>query len=170
MPINQLSLPRRPAAAGLEPISNPSFPVPARRRPNGLTRLAAVLIVANRMRRLKRKKSRRVRGACSASASRPSLLKKKTLAEPKTKARCCKPLVDPGTEQQLQAYEEALQHFQQQKYAKAKPLFEKVIAGPKKELADRARIHLRILRTAHAAPTSPSRRALPKSTISTAWP
>ncbi len=37
-----------------------------------------------------------------------------------------------------------MQHFQQQKYQKAKPLLEKVIAGPSKEFADRARVHLRI--------------------------
>ena len=53
-------------------------------------------------------------------------------------------MVDPAVEQQLKHYEEALQHFQQQRYAKAKPLFEKALAGPSKEFADRARVHLRI--------------------------
>jgi Flp pilus assembly protein TadD len=47
-------------------------------------------------------------------------------------------------EQQLRLYEEAVQLFQQQKYLKAKVVLEKVISGPGKELADRARVHLRI--------------------------
>jgi len=63
-------------------------------------------------------------------------------------------------EEQLKQYEEALHNFQQQKYAKAKPLFEKVAAGPSREYADRARVHLRIaeqrLRPADApSPRSP---------------
>jgi len=53
-------------------------------------------------------------------------------------------LVDPAVEAQLKVFEEALAHFQQQRYAKAKPLFEKVLTGPSKEFADRARVHLRI--------------------------
>jgi tetratricopeptide (TPR) repeat protein len=52
--------------------------------------------------------------------------------------------VDPAVVQQLKSYEEALQYFQQQKYAKSKPIFEKVLAGPNKEFADRAKVHLRI--------------------------
>jgi tetratricopeptide (TPR) repeat protein len=71
-------------------------------------------------------------------------LNKKTLARHKSKDKTPKPIVDPAVEQQLKVYEEALQHFQQQRFAKAKPLFEKVIAGPSKEFADRARVHLRI--------------------------
>lgn len=53
-------------------------------------------------------------------------------------------MVDPAVEQQLKVFEDALQNFQQQRYAKARPLFEKVLAGPSKEFADRARVHLRI--------------------------
>jgi tetratricopeptide (TPR) repeat protein len=71
-------------------------------------------------------------------------LSKKHLADKKGKAKMHKPVVDPAVEQQLKMYEEALQHFQQQRYAKAKPLFEKVLTGPSKEFADRARVHLRI--------------------------
>jgi tetratricopeptide (TPR) repeat protein len=52
--------------------------------------------------------------------------------------------VDPALQQQLKLYEEGVQAFQQQKYAKAKLSLEKVIAGPGKELADRARMHLRV--------------------------
>ena len=50
-----------------------------------------------------------------------------------------------------------MQHFQQQKYAKAKPEFEKVVAGPGKDLADRARVHLRIIeqRMQRSEPVTP---------------
>jgi tetratricopeptide (TPR) repeat protein len=44
----------------------------------------------------------------------------------------------------LQSYEQALRLLQSQKFDKAKPLFEKVIASGPKELADRATIHLSI--------------------------
>jgi tetratricopeptide (TPR) repeat protein len=68
--------------------------------------------------------------------------------------------VDPAIQQQLKTYEEALQHFHQQRYSKAKPLFEKALVGPSKEFADRARVHLRITEqrlqpAVAAAPRSP---------------
>jgi tetratricopeptide (TPR) repeat protein len=69
-------------------------------------------------------------------------------------------VVDPAAEQQLKSYEEALQHFQQQKYAKAKPLFEKVLTGPNRELADRARTHVRLAEQR----MQPSEQATPRST------
>jgi tetratricopeptide (TPR) repeat protein len=51
---------------------------------------------------------------------------------------------DPAAVQQLKAYEEGLKHFQQQRFPRAKVSLERVLEGPSKELADRARIHLRI--------------------------
>ena len=74
-----------------------------------------------------RKPARRRRARVSTS-SRPtrSLLKRKTLAAPKKKAPVYHVKPDPLAEQQLKNYEEGLQYFQQQKYAKAKPVFEKV--------------------------------------------
>ena len=60
-------------------------------------------------------------------------------------AEAVRQMVDPLFEQQLKLYEQAVQHFQQQKFVKAKELLEKVQAGPGKELADRARVHLRIV-------------------------
>lgn len=42
----------------------------------------------------------------------------------------------------LQQYETAVRYLQEQKFEKAKGLFEKVVAGPVLELADRARLHL----------------------------
>ena len=50
----------------------------------------------------------------------------------------------PAKQQQLKLYEEALRHFQQQKFSRAKEILERVIEGPSKELSDRARVHLRI--------------------------
>ena len=67
-------------------------------------------------------------------------LKRKGLAKEPPRAP-----IDPAVEQQLKSFEEAVQNFHQQKYAKAKPMFEKVISGPGKDLADRARVHLRII-------------------------
>lgn len=46
--------------------------------------------------------------------------------------------------QALQSYEQALKLLQGQKFDKAKPLFEKIIASGPRELVDRAKIHLNI--------------------------
>lgn len=59
---------------------------------------------------------------------------------------------DQATVQQLKAYEEGLKHFQQQRFSRAKEALERVIEGPSKELADRARIHLRICAQRISAP------------------
>jgi tetratricopeptide (TPR) repeat protein len=53
-------------------------------------------------------------------------------------------LVDPQVRAQLKTYEEAVLLVHQQKYQRAKQELEKVIAGPSKELADRAQMHLRV--------------------------
>ena len=52
--------------------------------------------------------------------------------------------VDPQVQAQMKVYEVAMALFHQQKFQRAKQELEKVIAGPSKELADRARTHLRI--------------------------
>ena len=49
---------------------------------------------------------------------------------------------DPHFAQALQSYEAGLRAMQEHKFDKAKPHFQKVIAGPSKELADRANVHL----------------------------
>src|SRR6202049_4397420 len=49
---------------------------------------------------------------------------------------------DPRVTQALQNYESGLRALQEHKFDKAKPLFEKVLAGPSKELTDRAAVHL----------------------------
>jgi len=81
----------------------------------------------------------------SSADGRHKLLKKKELVSKSGKASQPRVLVDPAAEEQLKQYEEALQHFQEQKYAKAKILFEKALSGPSRECADRARVHLRIV-------------------------
>ncbi|MFY9911702.1 MAG: hypothetical protein WAK56_17795 [Candidatus Sulfotelmatobacter sp.] len=49
---------------------------------------------------------------------------------------------DPRYTQALQSYEAGLRSLQERKFEKAKPLFQKVLAGPSKELCDRASVHL----------------------------
>ena len=51
---------------------------------------------------------------------------------------------DPRVTQALQNYEAGLRALQEHKFEKAKPLFQKVLAGPSKELTDRATVHLSI--------------------------
>ena len=54
------------------------------------------------------------------------------------------PTEDPRFSQAVQAYEQALKALQAQKFDRAKPLFEKVVASGSKELIDRALVHLNI--------------------------
>jgi tetratricopeptide (TPR) repeat protein len=59
------------------------------------------------------------------------------------KATAKKPVTDdPRYNQALQSYESGLRAMQEHKFDKAKPHFQKVIASPSKELADRASVHL----------------------------
>ena len=51
---------------------------------------------------------------------------------------------DPRAAQTLQNYEAGLRALQEHKFEKAKPLFQKVLAGTSRELCDRAAIHLSI--------------------------
>jgi tetratricopeptide (TPR) repeat protein len=54
-------------------------------------------------------------------------------------------LVDPRVQAQMKLYEEAMSLFHQQRFQRSKQELEKVLEGPSKELADRARTHLRIV-------------------------
>src|SRR5579863_7003024 len=54
-------------------------------------------------------------------------------------------MVDPRVQAQMKLYEEAMGLFHQQKFQRSKQELEKVLEGPSKELADRARTHLRIV-------------------------
>ncbi len=91
------------------------------------------------------KTSKRKPGATGSTDGRPKPIKKKGLDSHSGKIEHPRVLVDPAVEEQLKQYEEALQLFQEQKYAKAKILFEKTLEGPTREFADRARVHLRIV-------------------------
>src|SRR3984893_19513492 len=79
-----------------------------------------------------------------AGRSRPKSKKKKNLPPPPPAQRGGVELVDPLVQAQLKTYDEALSLFHQQKFAKAKQELEEVLRGPSKELADRARMHIKI--------------------------
>jgi tetratricopeptide (TPR) repeat protein len=53
-------------------------------------------------------------------------------------------MMDPQVQAQMKLYEEGVRFFQQQKFQKALLALEKVVAGPSSEIADRARIHIRV--------------------------
>jgi tetratricopeptide (TPR) repeat protein len=76
------------------------------------------------------------------SRSKPQ--KKKDFRPPPPAQRGGVELVDPRVQAQLKVYDEALALFHQQKFARAKQELEKVLEGPSKELADRARMHVKI--------------------------
>ena len=86
------------------------------------------------------------------------LLKNKEEKRLAAHAEAVRQMVDPQFEHQLKIYEQAVQQFQQQKLLKAKELLEKVLAGPSKELADRAQVHLRIIEQRLAKQPAPSLR------------
>ena len=60
---------------------------------------------------------------------------------------------DPRAAQALQNYEAGLRALQEHKFDKAKPLFQKVLAGPSRELTDRATVHLSICNQRLERPT-----------------
>ena len=105
------------------------------------------------------KTRKRSGGRESGSSSRNSKsLKHKADSKTAAHAEAVRQMVDPLFEQQLKVYEQAVQHFHQQKLGKAKELLEKAIAGPSKELADRAQIHLRITEQRMAKQAAPALR------------
>jgi tetratricopeptide (TPR) repeat protein len=70
--------------------------------------------------------------------------KRKPLAPAHPPQRGGVEMVDPLVQAQMKIYDEALSLFHQQKFQRAKQELEKVVAGPSKELADRARMHIKI--------------------------
>src|SRR5882672_189582 len=95
------------------------------------------------------------RKSSHSSRTRKSL-KNKSVNATAAHAEAVRQMADPQFEQQLKLYEQAVQHFHQQKFAKAKELLEKAMTGPSKELADRAQVHLRITEQRMAKQASPS--------------
>jgi tetratricopeptide (TPR) repeat protein len=83
-----------------------------------------------------------VRRKTASNGNRKSLTRKGLASE---RARLAPPDPDaPAKQAQLKLYEEALRYFQEQKFARAQQLLEKVLEGPSKELGDRAKVHMRI--------------------------
>jgi len=85
--------------------------------------------------------ARHSKGAARSSSKSQ---KKKAFPPPPPAQRGGVELVDPRVQAQLKVYDEALALFHQQKFARAKQELEKVLEGPSKELADRARMHVKI--------------------------
>ena len=81
----------------------------------------------------------------SAGHGSSKAMKKKSLGTPPPPQRGGVEMVDPRVQAQLRLYDEALALFHQQKFSRAKQELEEVLKGPSKELADRARMHLKIV-------------------------
>jgi tetratricopeptide (TPR) repeat protein len=96
------------------------------------------------MARAKKSPKRRSARTSPVSAGRAKLLKAKMVKKFVPARVPTIDMVNPGVQQQLKQYEEALLLFQQQKFVKAKEILEKIIGGPSKELGDRAGVHLRV--------------------------
>jgi tetratricopeptide (TPR) repeat protein len=107
------------------------------------------------MGRTKTTKRRNLRVRENAQASHNHLKTKGLAGGTANRKVVVREIVDPRVQQQLKQYEEALRYFQQQKFHKAKQVLEKVIAGPSKELADRAQVHLRISEQRISRPPTP---------------
>jgi tetratricopeptide (TPR) repeat protein len=90
-------------------------------------------------------KTKKSSSGSSARSKAPSKSqKRKPLAPAHPPQRGGVEMVDPRVQAQMKIYDEALGLFHQQKFQRAKQELEKVIAGPSKELADRARMHIKI--------------------------
>ena len=87
------------------------------------------------------KAGRRVRPAHPVAKGRKRLKKAKK-AKRVQKAKKLKKVVDPRVAQAMKQYEEAMRQFNKQSYRRAKAVFEKVVVGYSRELAERARVHL----------------------------
>ena len=87
---------------------------------------------------------RRIARTSAASAGRAKLLKAKMVRKPEPARVPPIDLVNPAVQQQLKQYEDALRLFQQQRFLKAKEILERILAGPSRELADRAGVHIRV--------------------------
>jgi tetratricopeptide (TPR) repeat protein len=89
-------------------------------------------------------KARKSSSRSDAKAKPSKMKKRKGLSAPPPVQRGGVELVNPLVQAQMKTYDEALALFHQQKYAKAKQELEKVVEGPSKELADRAKMHIKI--------------------------
>jgi tetratricopeptide (TPR) repeat protein len=104
--------------------------------------------MARRAKSSKRRSASRSRRA--RSKSKP--LKSKTLLKGNHRRKTAEELLDPAVQAQLKLFDDAARYFQQQKFHKAQLVYEKVLTGPSKELADRAGMHLRVCQQRIARP------------------
>jgi tetratricopeptide (TPR) repeat protein len=92
---------------------------------------------------MKKKATENVKGSAPKSIKAKSLPMSSAAFESSGRgARSMKVSEDPRFSQAVQNYEAGLKALQGHKYDKAKAYFEKVVAGPSPELADRASVHL----------------------------
>jgi len=98
---------------------------------------------------------RRAIRTTSAAGNSHKLLKRQTLDKKVRAAPAPPDPLAPARQQQLKVYEDALKHFQEQKFHRAKQLFEHVLEGPGNELNDRAQMHLRICEQRISRPSFP---------------
>jgi len=89
-------------------------------------------------------KAKKNHSAASTHGKSSKLQKRKSLTPPPPPQRGGVEMVDPRVQAQMKVYDEALALFHQQKFQRAKQELERVLEGPSKELADRARMHLKI--------------------------
>jgi tetratricopeptide (TPR) repeat protein len=93
---------------------------------------------------MKKKTSAKVKSSSSKSqktqavARRPARPAKAAASPPSQRPQ----ITDPAFEQAVQNYEAGLRAVQEHKFEKAKALLQKVVAGPSRQLADRAAVHL----------------------------
>jgi tetratricopeptide (TPR) repeat protein len=91
------------------------------------------------------KKKAAAKGKQTTAKSKGNSDLRSSAAGSETRFRGNKPMKltdDPRFTQAVQNYEAGLKALQAHKYDKAKACFEKVVAGPSPELADRASVHL----------------------------
>jgi tetratricopeptide (TPR) repeat protein len=104
------------------------------------------------------------KAAAKGKQTPPTSLKSKTLslATPKGSGAAVKSAPkaemkpDPAFTQAVQNFEAGMKFLQAQKFDKAEPLLTKVVSGPDKALADRARVYLNICKQQNAASSSTS--------------
>ena len=93
---------------------------------------------------MKKKLAASVKRSSAKPNKKKTLRSKKTMPSKKSSAPPARPSFkqDPVFTQAVQNYEAGLKAMQEHKFEKAKAALQKVIAGPSKELADRAAVHL----------------------------
>ena len=94
----------------------------------------------------KKNKLKATKSKARPKPAAPAKKRKAAPAPPRRPLRVLKIVEDPRTKLAREQYETAVKLLGSHKYQKAVAMFEKVLAGPSAELAERARIHLSICR------------------------